>query len=240
VTSFAAHHRKVVRQARRDQIRHEIREGIELLERCAAGDPEALRQTEENRRMLAEAAEVQDDYPEVVEPVPCRPPRRGFFAALRRRFFATAVDQYDDSEPEPEPDEGPRHAQRPGESDRAFRRRLGRPDLAERRAAALLARGYWDANRPLPGAIREALCALSMAPRELRRLLVTVWDRLDWSPREVAPVWVPTPRELARTAGRPRKAAHWLEVCLHTGPPAAGTAAVGTLPDCTGGAVIGP
>jgi hypothetical protein len=245
VISFAAHHRKVVRLERRDQIRREIRRGVELLARCEAGDPEALRQVEESRRMLVEADEVWDDYPEVVWPVPCRPQRRGFFAAMRRRFFAAAADRYD-PEPEREPDEGPWHALRPGESVRQYRRRRGRPDLAARRAAGLLARAYWDRDRPLPGAVREALYAMSMSPRELRRELRAIWERGGLGRRddgkirgirEQAAYWAASPLELPPRSG-PGKAAHWLEVCLHTGPPA-GAAAVGiALPDCTGGAVV--
>jgi hypothetical protein len=253
VISYRAHYRKAVRLERRDQIRREIREGVELLARCEAGDPEALRQVEESRRRLLEAAEVPDDYPEVVWPVPRRPHRRGFFAAMRRRFFAAAADRYD-PEPEPEPDGlepddlGPRHALRPGESERQYRRRMGRPDLAERRAARLLARAYWDRDRPLPGAVREALYALSMSPRELRRELCAIWERGGLARRddgkirgirEQAAYWTASPLELPPRSG-PGKAAHWLEVCLHTGPPA-GAAAVGiALPDCTGGAVVVP
>jgi hypothetical protein len=218
--SFAAHHRKAVRLERRDRIRREVREGVEMLARCEAGDPEALRQSEENYRALVAASEAwsEADYPEP-----------------------------DEIETGLEPDEGPRHALRPGESERQYRRRMGRPDLAERRAARLLARGYWRADRPLPGAIREALCALSMAPRELRRMLFGIWERGGlarrgdrWrrirGPRELAHFWAVDPRELL--IGWPGDDGRGLEVCPLRGPPA-GAAAVGiTLPDCTGGAVV--
>lgn len=207
--SYAAHHRKVVRQARRDQIRHEVREGLELVRRREAGDPEAIRQAEQNLALVQSYPDpAEDDYPEPLE----------------------SEDDY------PEPlDAEPWHALRPGESERRHRRRMGRPDLTERRAARLLARGYWDAGRPLPGAVRAALCALSLSPRVLRRLLAAIWDRPDWSPREAVPDWVPPLSDLPSRSG-PGKVAHWLEVCLHTGPPA-GTEAAVALISRTGGVV---
>jgi hypothetical protein len=223
--SFAAHHRKAVRLERRDQIRREVREAVEMLARCEAGDPEALRQSKENYRALTEAHQ----------------------APSGRYFAEPDYPEPDEVEADLEPDEGPGHALRPGESERQYRRRMGRPDLAERRAALLLARGYWDARCPLPGAIREALCALSMAPRELRRMLFGIWERGGlvrrgdrWrricGPRELAHFWAVDPRELP--IGWPGDDGRGLEVCPLRGPPA-GAAAVGiTLPDCTGGAVV--
>jgi hypothetical protein len=155
VISFRARHRQVVRQERADQIRRDIREQVEQLDRCDAGDPD------------------------------------------------------------------PWHMQRPGEPYRAYRRRIGRPDLAKRQAALLLAEGYWDADRPLPGTIREALCALSLSPRELRRVLVSVWGHRDWRLRDFVPYWVPVLAELAIRLGRVER---WLETCLHTGPPTTASA----------------
>jgi hypothetical protein len=209
VISYRAYHRKVVRKARCDQLRREIREQIDLLDRCEAGDPEAIRQVEENRALAESYEAPEPDYPEPDYPEP-RP----------RRYFADADTWADDEDwPEPEPDLPPAHAQRDGESDRAYRRRRGRPDLARRRAALLLAQGHWDANCPLPGAIREALCALSLSPRELRRLLVARWGRQDRTLPEPVPYWAPVLRELA-TWLRPSDS--WLEVCPSHGPPVAG------------------
>jgi hypothetical protein len=207
VISFRARRRQVVRQERRDQIRREIREQIELLERCEAGDPEAIRQAEENGRTLTAAWQepAEEDYPEPV----------GYFGAR----------------PEPvepvEPDLPPAWLPQPGESERRFRRR-GYADLAERRAVRLLARGYWRIDRPLPGAVREALYAVVLGPRELRRMLAAVWERGGLArrndaricgPRQQAARWILDLRELPPRAG-PGKVARWLEVCLHTGPPA--------------------
>jgi hypothetical protein len=198
VISFRAYHRKVVRKARCDQLRRDIREQLDLLNRYEAGDPEAIRQVEENRALAASyPAPEEADYPEPGDYFP----DEGYFGATRGPI---------------EPDPEPWHLQRPGESDRQYHRRTGRPDLAARRAAQLLARGYWDANRPLPGAIREALCVLSLTPRELRRVLVAVWGRRDWTLREPVPCWAPPLVELAPGL---RKVERWLEVCLHTGPP---------------------
>ena len=192
--SFRARRRQVVRQERRDQIRRDIREQLDQLARCDAGDPEALRQAAAGGCALMAVCQepAEMDYPEPVEPV--------------------------------EPDEGPWHAQRPDESERAYRRRIGRPDLAERRAARLLARGYWRIDRPLPGPIREALYAVVLSPRELRRMLAAVWERAergDYRPREHVPAWTLGRRELADLAPWSCLSDGWLEVCPAHGPPVA-------------------
>jgi hypothetical protein len=232
VISYRAYHRKVVRKARCDQIRREIREQIDLLDRCEAGDPEAIRQVEENHRALAESYEVSGaDYP---EPRPRRPRRRRrYFARLRscfarpRRYFVGAEDD-DEFDLADEPDLPPSWLPQPGESDRRYRHRP-RPDLNERRAAALLARGYWRVDRPLPGAVREALFAVCMGPRELRRTLLAIWERGGparrgdcrvCGPAELAPGWTLHPRELP--LGWPGDDGPGLEVCPLRGPPAVG------------------
>jgi hypothetical protein len=224
--SFRARRRQVVRQARADQIRREIREQIDLLNRCDAGDPEAIRQAEENAYVLMAACQepAEDDYP---EPRP-------------RRYFVGAEAEADEEDwLLSEPDAPPAHALRDSESERAYRRRRGRPDLDARRAALLLAEGYWDANRPLPGAVREALCALSLAPRELRRMLFGIWERGGlarrgdrWArirrPRQMARFWAVDLRELP--IGWPADHGHGLEVCPLRGPPA-GTQRIVSRPE---------
>jgi len=200
VISFRARRRQVVRKARADQLRREIREQLDLAARREAGDPEAISQFEADRAL--DKALGFTEAPGLAETRP-------------RRYF-TDTGTWEDR-PEPiEPDPEPWHLQRPGESDRQYHRRTRRPDLAERRAAALLARGYWDTGRPLPGAIREALCALSLSPRELRRVLVSAWGRQGWRLSELAPYWALALVELPTRLG---KVERWLEVCLHTGPP---------------------
>jgi hypothetical protein len=210
VISFRARRRQVVRQARRDQLRREIREQLDLIARCEAGEPEVLRQAEENGRVLAAAYRAPSGQ-YFVEPDHPEPDDSGTW------------DEPAESDPEPS------WLQRPGESDRQYRRRRGRPDLAERRAALLLAHGHWDAGNPLPGAIREALCALSLAPRELRRMLFGIWERGGlarrgdrWGrirrPRELARFWSIDPRELP--LGWPGDDGHGLEACPLRGPPA--------------------
>jgi hypothetical protein len=242
VISFRARRRQVVRQSRRDQIRREVREAIDLIARCEAGEPEALRQAEENGRILADySAPAEADYPEPLDCDDSSPAWPGYARHLEAVaageepcYFGMTPERAREElarleAPEPEPDPGPSWLQRPGESDRQYHHRTGRPDLAERRAALLLAHGHWDAGNPLPGAIREALCAMSLAPRLLRRILFGIWERGGlarrgdrWGrirkPRELVRFWSIDPRELP--LGWPGDDGHGLEACPLRGPPA--------------------
>jgi hypothetical protein len=230
VISFRARRRQVVRQERCDQIRHEIREQIELLERCEAGDPEAIRQSEENLRTLTLACQEpsEADYPEVVDlwRVPRAKPRARWRLSDDPTNGCRCLSCVE-ARANPMEERTPRHVARPLPGPRRWQllhRRVLLSD-AEREQLRIheahLARdlAMWHALVWAPEERQARLRALSLALRRVRAGLRA--DRLCRMVRQLDRLCHGPP--LAGCSG------HWI-VPPPTGPPA-GTLRIASRPE---------
>lgn len=195
--SFRARHRAVIRARRRAEIRRQVQAALEQIRLCEAGDPEALARASQ----LAGPDPAQLEYARRLEAVAAGE-EPGYFGMTPERARAE-LSRMEEPEPdELEPDE-PSWVQRPGESDRAYRRRCWdqeyRAARPMHRRALLLARGFWDAGHELPGPLRRILLGEKRAIRaELSspRAMVRIGLGLTYRVAEQAPSWAasPTPR----------------------------------------------